>query len=335
MEDLQTYLFDSIIQKYDRKSEAIKTMSDLLKISVDGIYRRMRGDSILTPQELFTLSRFFGVSLDQFIQKKANSVIFDFHNFASHPSSADAFLQNMLQFLRGIRQLNDVHIHLVSSDVPIFYYTFTPKLFKFKLYVWGSTIWNIPVFRHNPFSFRLFSPEIDRLIDAIQAEFIQLDSTELWSASLNEDTLNQITYFAYFGKFTDSHLVWELLEEVQTQLGLLFDFAQYGTKYRHPHYIPQGNLNIFHNELIHSVSNILLTSREQKLVFTPFATPSYLVTQDQQTAALMVEWFENIMDRSDRISGKSEKSRMWFFNQLKNKLEFSKKKLTNMLAIEK
>ena len=129
MNDLQAYLFDSIIQKYDRRSDAIKTISDLLHISIDGIYRRMRGDSLLGPQELFALSRHFSISLDQFIHKKVNSVIFDFHNFAALPSSIEAFLQNMLQFLRSIRQLNDVHIHMATSDVPIFYYVFTPKLF--------------------------------------------------------------------------------------------------------------------------------------------------------------------------------------------------------------
>lgn len=330
MNDLQAYLFESIIQKYDRRADAIKTMSDLLHISIDGIYRRMRGDSVLGPQELYALSRHFSISLDQFIHKKVNSVIFDFHNFASLPSSIEAFLQNMLQFLRSIRQLNDVHIHMATSDVPIFYYAFTPKLFKFKLYVWGSTIWNIPLFKQNGFNLKLFSPDIDRLILAIRTEFMQLDTTELWSASLNEDTLNQITYFAYCGKFAESDLVWELMDEIQAQLQVLFEFSSTEAKFKHPSGTPQGVLNTYHNELIHSVSHILLNSKEQKLVFTPFTSPSYLVSHDEQTANLLEEWIKNIVDRSDKISGKSEKSRAWFFNQLKNKIEFGRKRLANL-----
>lgn len=331
MEDLQAYLFDSIIQKYPRKSEAIKSMSDILSISVDGIYRRMRGDSVLAPQELFTLARHFSISLDQFIHKKFNSVIFDFHNFSTLPGSIEAFLRNMLQFLRNIRQLTEAKVFLVSSDVPIFYYTFTPKLFKFKLFVWGSTIWNIASFRQNGFDFKLFSPEIDRLIESIQAEFIQVDSTELWSTSLNEDTLNQITYFAYCGKFHHQDLIWELFEDLQGQLRILHDFAVYETKYRHPLFVPHGSLELYHNELIHSVSHILLTSKEQNLIFTPFASPSYLVTHDLQTSELLTEWYKNIMERSDKISGKAEKGRMWFFNQLKNKVEFGRKRLLNFV----
>ena len=228
--------------------------------------------------------------------------------------------------------MNDVHIHMATSDVPIFYYVFTPKLFKFKLYVWGSTIWNIPLFTQNAFSLKLFSPDIDRLILAIQTEFIQLDTTELWSTSLNEDTLNQITYFTYCGKFSTQDLIWELLEEIQAQLQVLSEFASIESKYKHPHGSRQGVLNAYHNELIHSGSHILLNSREQKLVFTPFTSPSYLVSHDEHTANLLEDWIKNIVDRSDKISGKSEKSRAWFFSQLKSKIEFGKKRLANLLS---
>ena len=65
--NLQQALFDQIISRFPNKTAAVAEISEVLGLGRDPVYRRMRGDTILTPDELSELSRTFHISLDELI----------------------------------------------------------------------------------------------------------------------------------------------------------------------------------------------------------------------------------------------------------------------------
>ena len=65
--ELQTRLLEQISNKYQRKSEAVDILSNLLSIGKDAVYRRLRGDTLLTPDEIGQLAKAFDISLDAFV----------------------------------------------------------------------------------------------------------------------------------------------------------------------------------------------------------------------------------------------------------------------------
>lgn len=326
-QSFQQAILDRVLFRFPKKAEAIKAISKILGISLDAVYRRLRGDSYLAPQEIFTLVNHFNISLDPLIQNRDNAVVFEFHRYDTKLASIEDFLRNINALLQGTRYLTNPKIFIASSDIPLFYYALSPSLFKFKLYVWGNTIWDFNLFKENPFSLELFPRYIDEQIEQIRNAYFNIETVELWSLSLAEDTLNQMSYFMYCDRFASHTILWQLFEDL---LSLTYDLkkvAKSGFKSNPgtPH--ARGPISIYHNEVIHSISTILLRSKEQNLIFTPFSSPNYLLTKDDNTCRNMQEWFEKIMQKSNLISVYNEKNRVWFFNQLIRKIEFAKDQL--------
>ncbi len=329
--NLQQYIFDQILIRFKKRSDAIKAIASYLGLSIDAVYRRIRGDSYLTPQEILNLVKEYQVPMDKLIQNKQNSVVFDFYQFDTHLGSIDEFLENMTVMINGAKVLTNIRVMTVSNDIPIFYYTLVPNLLKFKLYVWGNTIWNLPLFKAQKFSLDLFPVHIDKVVEHIRREFIRFETIELWSLSLAEDTLNQLSYFIYSGRLADKNVVKLLFDDLNQLIRILESYATLGYKFLHSPDSPAGTFSMYHNEIIHSVNQILLTSKEQRFVFTPFASPNYLVTHDRDLCKYLEKWFGKIIQKSDLLSQSNEKNRRWFFNQLIQKIEFNRQRLSGLL----
>lgn len=323
----QQDILDRVLYRFHKKAEAIKAISKILGISMDAVYRRLRGDSYLAPQEIFKLVNHFNISLDPLINQDQNTVVFEFHSYDTTLASIEDFLKNIGALLENTHILTDPKIFIASSDIPIFYYALSPNLFKFKLYVWGSTVWDFSHFKENPFSLDLFPHYIDQYIEQIRNAYFSLETIELWSLNLIEDTLNQISYFLYCDRFRDPEVLWMLFEDLMDLTNHLKKVAKDGHKSFPNHSFEKGKITIYHNEVIHSINTIMMYSKEQNLVFTPFTSPNYLITKDENTCKHVFQWFEKIIEKSSLISELNEKNRSWFFLQLIRKIEYARDQL--------
>ncbi len=326
----QQAILDRVIFRFPKKAHAIKAISNILDISLDAVYRRLRGDSYLAPQEIFKLVDHFNISLDPLIKNQENSIVFEFHRYDTKLASIEDFLKNISALLKGAHLLTNPKIYIASSDIPIFYYALSPSLFKFKLYVWGNTIWDFNLFKEKPFSLDLFPHYIDNHIAQIRKAYFDIETIELWSLSLVEDTLNQMSYFMYCDRFANQEVLWMLFDDLLNLTYQLKKVAKSGFKSNPESTHSRGPITIYHNEVIHSVNTIMLRSKEQNLVFTPFSSPNYLLNKDEATCQDMQEWYEKIMDKSNLISVYNEKNRSWFFHQLIRKIEFAKEQLKSL-----
>ena len=330
MTNLQSYLFQQILTQFPKRSDAVSALTSLLNVTPDAIYRRLRGDSVLTINETALLSSHFGVSLDAFVSSARGQVIFDLHLFDQAASSLDQFMENLRQILNSLKDLTEARVLSISSNVPIFYYALTPGLFKFKLFVWANTIWNVPFLRDQQFSPQLFPPHIDQMIQRIKDDFFLVHSVELWSMSMVEDTLNQLAYFTYSGRFSHPGIVQQLYDELHVLIQTLQNFATDGSK-SNVRQVLQGGFDLYHNEILHASQTFLISSKDKPLVFMPFATPSYVMTFDPVTCQHLEDWFEKIIRKSNPLSRANEKNRHFFFNQIFQKIIFSRQRLDHLL----
>ena len=327
----QQDILDRVVIKFQRKAEAIKAISRLLGISLDAVYRRLRGDSYLAPDEIYKLVDHFSISLDTIIHSNKQNVAFEFHSYDTKLASIEDFLITISGLLENTHILTNPRIYIASSDIPIFYYTLSPNLFKFKLYVWGNTVWDFALFKENPFSLNLFPHYIDRHIKQIRNAYFDIETVELWSLNLIEDTLNQISYFSYCNRFENQDDLWMLFDDLLALTNHLMKVARKGHKSLPNESVNKGKITIYHNEVIHSINTIMMKSKEQNLVFTPFTSPNYLLTKDEETCDHVQQWFEKIMQKSSLISEYNEKNRRWFFLQLSRKIEYAREQLKSFV----
>lgn len=330
--ELQTRLLEQITNKYQRKSEAVDMLSSLLSIGKDAVYRRLRGDTLLTPDEISLLAKEFHISLDSLVLDNTSSVFFNFNAFTQKINSTSDYLNGILTDLRQIRRLPDVEILYASSEIPFFYYSFFPELIGFKLYVFGRTIWDLDYLKQRKFHFDLLPYHDIEMTKEILENFISIDTTELWSFNIFDNTLNQIEYHCSSGQFENMEDALILLDRLKDLSAHMRRMAEEGRKFKINGDPETGSkFNLYHNEMIYTNNNIFVKSPHYKAVFSTFASPNFLRSTDPRMFEFMSDWFLKVQKRSNSISEQAERDRNAFYHGIERRIASTRRRIETQL----
>lgn len=319
----QTNFFDQILQKFPKKSQAVEELSDLLSVGKDAIYRRLRGDTLLTPDELKILALKYHISLDAMIYDTTNTVFCNYNAFTQKVTNFQQYLEGILAQMHQVSQLPDSYIHYASVEIPLFYYMYYPELIAFKLYVWGSTTWNFEYLDKRKFSTDLLSYPTLQLNEELYKTYNTLPSTELWSLGILDNTLNQIEYISVIDRFekpSDALLLCDVLTALMQHLKSM---AKHGHKFS-PKTSPHtggGSFDLYHNELYSTNNTIFASTIAGQMMFTTYCNPNFLTSTDPRICEFTADWFKTIISKSNAISTHSDKGRNWFFSRLERKIK--------------
>lgn len=335
--DIQKKFLEQIIAKYPKKSEAVDGIGRLLDMGKDAVYRRLRGVSDLSIEQLSTLAKFYSLSLDTIIHNREDTFIFNYNIYTDPINSFSDYLKGVKKNFKIIRDYSEAKFYYTTFEIPVFYYCFFPEIISFKLYIWGRSIWNFEYLKDRPFEFQMVSPDDLELSEEILNTYLQIPSIELWSLALMDNTLNQIEYHLNSGSFKDPQdalVLCEKLVELTKHMRLM---AQYGQKYR-LNSKPDENsttFDLYHNEMVYTNNTILAVTNEGKGIFTSFCNPNFLMGKDQNLCDYTEYWFERLIAKANPISKHAEKNRAWFFNGLLQKISFSKTKISAQVDLLK
>lgn len=325
---LQQYLLDEVLNRFPRRADAIEALKSLLNLGSDAVYRRIRGDSTLSPDEMNLLARKFDVSLDKFIFEKSDSVVFTFNPFSQKVSSFQDYLKGIDADLDILIKLPDIKIMDSWTEIPFFYYIYFPELFCFKFYVWGRTIWDFKYLHSQKFSLDTIPVPVIQQAQKILDRYRQIPSTQLWALSIVDNTLNQIEYHVNSNSFANPQDAILLCQRVLELAVHMENMAIHGKK------IPVGGGNggadlvLYHNEMFGTNNTIFVQSRFGNAVYTTISNPNFLKTSDDQMCKYTDDWFKNVISKSQLMSTTGEKGRSFFFDRLRRRIEVIKKRIT-------
>src|SRR5215475_1504041 len=94
--DVQQLFFQHVKNNLPRHLSLVDEVAELLNISTDSAYRRIRGEKMISFDEIRTLCSHFKISLDQFFFLTSQSVLFTANNADSRNFSLDLQLRNIL-----------------------------------------------------------------------------------------------------------------------------------------------------------------------------------------------------------------------------------------------
>lgn len=332
---IQRQLFDRIRHRFPRRADLVNELSNLLNVGRDAIYRRLRGDTLLTPDEIVLIAKTFKISLDALVFNQTDAVFFTFNAFSQEIQKVEDYLYDLKNNLHQYGSLPDNKVFFASSEIPIFYYCLFPKLMNFKLYVWGRTVWNLSYLQQEAFHFNLIDPYAIELGLHILEAYIDLDTTEFWSLNTLDKTLNQIEYHLNSGQFKDPKDALELCDVLEQLVEHLGRMAVAGKKFMAESKPEYGtSFNLFHNEMIFTNNTIYLTSPHMRVVFSTFGNPNYLKSTDPRLCDFIEIWFKSIQTKSSPISTNAEKARNWYFNTLKRKIDFTRRRMELVISEE-
>src|SRR3989338_11022542 len=105
--DPQQALFTEIRSKIGSNRSLVNEIADLLEVSTDSAYRRIRNEKQLTLNELSVLAEKFGISLDNLMHIKSGTLLFNYQTLDKENPQYIQFLKAVYHDLNYLNSIED------------------------------------------------------------------------------------------------------------------------------------------------------------------------------------------------------------------------------------
>ncbi len=321
--NIQEAIFQQIREKIPPNLSFVHEISELLGLSYDSAYRRIRGEKVISLEELYKLSTHFRISVDSLFDVKSGKIVFD--SLAIDPEKLDVkhWLENMLRNMQMVEKARSKKILYAAKDAPFFHYFHIPELAAFKLFFWQKTLFQFPGFRDRKFSLEGADPELQQIGQKILLSYARIPTVEIW----NEDTfyimLRQMEYYWVSGLFEKTEEMHLLIEKLEMWINHLRMQAELGYQYIHgtePNGI-EGTFSLFENEVVLSDNTVLVTTDDLQTSFLTYNVVNLLTTSDPNFCTKINGFLDGLIRKSIQISTSAAKERNRFFNRLQKQIQ--------------
>lgn len=328
--DIQDRIFEKIKQFLPSNASFVDELAIALDISNDSAYRRIRGEKLLSIEELLKLGTSYNISFDSLLQNNIDNVSFNYRSINGN-ISFEAYFNSILDNMKMVAGFEKKELIYVAKDIPLVQYFEYPKITAFKLFFWYKTILGDPKFDVDQCDPSLIPNSIFETGRQIRGEYLKIPSTEIWNKETVNSTLNQIEFYFDSGCFTDLNLLESIFDELkQLVLQVKNDATKgYKTSRVHPSTEDKDNYKLYYNEITIGDNTIFFDIGDRKVANITHNVLNILTTSNPEFCAETLKALKNIIKKSDLISVVSEKHRNKFFNGILQKIEDLKNKLLN------
>ncbi|MBO6515428.1 MAG: helix-turn-helix transcriptional regulator [Bacteroidia bacterium] len=290
-----------------------RELADLLNLSQESIYRRFRGETSFSLNELLVMQRQYKISIDEIFGEKGKAGV-HFASFYEDPFCIEVYLSDIYQRMLEFSGEESCKLYGLASDVPLFRFFGYPAITQFKLFYWNNLMDNRTNQKEEKFT---FSPETRYPISkSIYNLYAQMQVNEVWCRDTLNGTLNQIEYFYDSGLMSGTKALTALYRDL---VQLVRDLV----------YQENTDTTFYLYEL--ALNNNSFYVQAEGLDFLAVGVNSINSFQTTDTSIIndYTRWLHNILSRSLKISGQPEKQKYRLFNSLKMRIVLSADKRLN------
>lgn len=315
----QIKFFEKLKQNIPANVSMANDIADVLEISADGSYRRMRGETVLSMDEMVKLCRHYNISSDFIASTDETSARFSFRKIIQNEDGFEEYLKNILNDLQKINASNPKQIIYAACDPPIFHQFNSSDYAAFKMFFWQKALLNIPSFDGQKFSKKEIRPELLELCKKIAETYIQIPSIEIWHEDTIHGNLKLIEYAFDSGFFHSKEDALHICTEYSDILSLIEKQAAKSSKFAKEEKWAEneGNYTLYQSELIISNNHVFITAGNARMIYLSHNTFNTMVTTNTVFCNESEAWMKNIIRKSVQISGVAEKQRHTFFSTLR------------------
>ena len=330
----QNHLFTIIKNTLEEETSLVSEIENILSVSTNSAYRRIRSDTDLTFNEAIKLAKHFGISLDEVVESLNQETInfqfqrFDQDHFQSYLRFILEEFQSRLSFEKHITTLT-------AKDIPSFYFFLYPELLTFKAFYYARITWEENVFTQTPFEYNKIARILETFVDGllsmgpkIMEAYVLFPSVEIWNEYTIDGHLQHIKYAWETGYFADKENALLILNRTYQVIDHIRKQAEHGKKFLVGGNEKMGaNYEIYYSEGMQLENTILTTWAELQKTFIIYNTGDYLITSNDVFCKRVEEYIENMKKRSGLISKVAEKSRSRLFKSMYKKLDDLKRQI--------
>ena len=302
----------------------VDEVADVLNISADSAYRRIRGEKPISLDEIRAISLRYNMSLDQFLHIKTDSILFSGKMVENKENAFEEWLDNLLYQLGFMGMFPKKHMYWLLKDIPPISHFHIPELALFKFYLWTKSILHYDSMKGVKFD--LDDSRYDKYLqksNMVLDGFSKIPITEIWNIESINSSLRQIRFHYEAGSFRSASEVILLLNKLRELIDHFELQAEAGVKFKVGANPSSSNVpyRMFVNELILGDNTTFFDAGDLKLTFLNHSVLHFIHTRDERFNKMIFENLENLMKKSTMISSVSEKERSTFFNTLRNQVD--------------
>lgn len=325
----QEFLFQRIKELLPPYASLVDSVAEILHVSNDSAYRRIRGETPLVLDEARELCSYYKLSLDQVLNVQGNSTLFQNVRINIQNYSYVKYITDIIKQVEYAGSFIHKEIIYLTKDMALFHNFYFRPLIAFRYFFWMKSIVQHPDFANKEFEFSILSEEIEKLSRELTMAYNKVPSVEIWNTECINSAISQVEFYRDSGLFAhaaDIKTIYEALEE--TILHLKTE-VEYGAKFM-PGENPEtkkSNFRFFYNRTILGDNTIMVATDRIKTVFINYDVLNYMFTRDENFCNPCYDDMQRMIKRSTLISQTSEKQRNIFFGILLNKIKDRMKNL--------
>jgi DNA-binding Xre family transcriptional regulator len=328
---IQEILFQNIKSSLAPNISFVHDLSELLGISYDSAYRRIRGQKDLTLEELKQICAHYRISMDEILNFRSDHVSFITLAIGKGGFTFESWLRTLLDEMKKIYDCRNREIIYAAKDVPIFYYFEFPEIAAFKFFFWHKVL--IPFSNYNNDYLTLeVSEDLFETGRKLLCCYTKIPVIEIWSEDTISSIIRQIDYCLASGFFTRKEDAVRLCDVMNVWLDHVQSQAEHGFQYmlgRPPEGI-ENTYKLFQNEILVNDNTILVHADGRKTSYLTYNVINQMITNNPEFCDQIENSLRNLMQKSTLISGTSAKERHHFFNSLHEKVKSLRQRIERL-----
>jgi len=329
MEQLNTQqtLFNHIKGLIPPNLTLVDVIAEVLNVSNDSAYRRIRGEKPISLDEVRVLATHFKMSIDQLLHLQSDAFLFTGRFTNNADFTYHNWLESIVSHLRFFLSFQPNHYFYLAKEIPFYYYFLFPEIAAFKSFFFMKSVLSYDNWKTAKFSVKDDYSQYYEQMGKCSQLFAELPSTEVWNIENITSTLHQIEFYRVTGSLKSNEDAMMLFDKFDLLIDHIEIQAEYGVKLLHGQNPSTGKtaFKLFVNELLMGDNMQLMQLGNKQMTAINHCVMNYITTMDESFGAYTKKAMDNITQKSTLISGVNEKERLLFFNKLRAKVKNAKK----------
>jgi hypothetical protein len=309
-------LLNEIRKKIPQNSKLVNKLVDILYIEKEAVYRRLRREVPFTFQEIITISKQLGISLDCIMEidtHKKRSFQLKLIEYMNPHEIDYLMIQDYVNIIQNSKNKAATETGVISNILPQTLYSGFKLISKFYIFKWH---YHYDYNQIKPFHEMIVPERISNLFadNYIESKNI-LDTSYILDSQIIQNLINDIKYFSSIRLIKKDDIAL-IKEELIRFIDYLETIATDGyfkeTKNKVQIYI--SNINIDTNYTYLDTPNYKLS-----MIWTFILTST--ISMDIKTFNIIKNWFWSIIRNSTLITITGEKERILFFETQRKIIE--------------
>lgn len=277
----------------------------------------MRGDKLLDLDELVKICRHFGISFDEFVGLKKQSLQFNYTPLdLANPEMYKSYMRGLLDNFSDLSRADDKEVFFTAVDIPMFHFLPFLELTLFKVFSWSNSTGAFQG-KYGEFCNLIKDDDLVSIYKKLTFAYNEIPSVEIWTEGTLAPILRSIEYYYESGYFDSAEEALLLCNQLLEMVAKVNRWSNRGYKDEHSNKVPY-KLYVSGIEL---ENNFVVTRRGESFSSNiKLYTINSMSTTDPDFCDESLKWINNTIKKSILISGGLQKESFKFFNSLTQKI---------------